>query len=564
LGVRGIGAALLLSLVLGEPLRAAPQAPPSSARLYVRGSKSLTDVIEVVGKDLERRSRDGRPLLVVLVDPSPRPSDAVGAIGERLCELGDGLPGARILVAATNGSLPPSGKPQDLVGACESFSGNGQDGVRNLLASVRRAVKVYRSWTGPKDILLVAETGVCAEEELEETLLHLDRAKVRFSVVAGEAAFAQPWSWSPPLPPGFVLRLTGHPDMRRDTAYPACEAPFPDTPAGWDAGLARTTYRLTPEHRPFGSWFKLPSGFGYYHLARLCQQTGGRYFMYGYEKGRGRLNLGYDYGTLRLFEPDLRSRAEIMAGLARHPLASVLFKVWRRLAEPRCGVISRAPPIGPGKPGGRPRSLEEVPSRPDRPVKLRFVSESEASAVRDTLRRRREHVAWALSELDGAEREYRIGTRGRVEPGDRRWMAQVDLMRLQLLRVRFHLGELLASLEDLSDADFDGNVIQLRPRTIYRGTTLVPGAAIPDEPEQIEALDGAIREMEHLQGTYRGTPWGLAATLGELSTWVIVIQPESGSKPQVRPRSRGGRTGTPARKPPRPSSGGGGTTTGGD
>jgi hypothetical protein len=568
LGVRGIGAALLLSLFFAGYVQAAPPAPRSSSHLYIRGAKSLSTVLNVVGHDLGNRTRkEGPPLLIILVDPSHRPAAAFAKLAGRLEKMRDRVPGSRVLLAPVSGALPPIDGLQDLAAACKTLAASPQGGVRNLLGSARRAVKAYRAWPGPKDMLLVAEVGVSAEEEMEETLSALKRAEFRFSVVAGEAAFSKPWSWAPPVPAGFVVRLTGHPDMRRDTAYPACEGPFPDTPGTWDLGLAQTSYRLTPKHKHLPSAFNLPSGFGYFHLARLCAETGGRYFMFGFVRSRSRFKLTYDYGMMRLFAPDLRSRASIVSALARHPLASALFRIWGGLAEPRCGVIRRRSPIAPGGPEGRLRSTEETLTRPNRILKLSFTGKGDTVWVTDTLRGRMDSVMAALLELDSAERAYRRETGGRIRTGDHRWMAQVDLMRLQLLRVRFHMGEILATLEDLRDADFHNESISLLPRTIYRGTTPVTGMTLPAEPEQLRALHEVIGKLEHVEETYTGTPWGYTATLGELFTWVIVLHPKGESRPIVRARSGGKKDRTPAKKPrptTQPGSSGGGATTGGD
>jgi hypothetical protein len=557
---------LLAALVLACSARSAWSAPRSSSHLYIRGSKSLSAVLDVIGRDLRLAAKKGPPLLIVLVDPSPRPAAAARALGGPLEKLGDRVPGSRVLVAAVDGDLPSADGPQDLDVASKAIAAGAKGGVRNLLGAVRRAAKTYRSWRGPKNLLLVAEAGTSIEEDMEETLAFLTRADMRFSVVAGEAAFAQPRTWTPARPTGFVLRLTGHPDMRRDTAYPACDVPFPDTPGAWDFSLAQTVYRLTPQHRYLPNQFKLPSGFGYYHLARLCAETGGRYFLYSFVRTRSTLRLTYDYGMMRLFAPDLRSRAAIVADLARHPLASVLYRIWRRLAEPRCGVILRSAPVAPGGPDGRLRSTEEAAISPNRVIKLYFTGKGDTVWVADTLRQRLGAVASALAALDDAVRAYRLETNGRIRSGDHRWVAQADLMRLQLLRVRFHTGEILATLNDLREEDFHNESITLSPRPIYRGTVPVPGMKLPVEPEQVRALHEVIGELEHVEETYTGTPWGYTATLGELHTWVIVLREKGKSRPVVRARSDGkGKTTRPPRKTsPQPGSSGGGTTTGGD
>ena len=213
--------------------------------------------------------------------------------------------------------------------------------------------------------------------------------------------------------------------------------------------------------------------------------------------------------------------------------------------------------------------MEEAVTRPNRILKLAFTGKGDTVWVADTLRQRLDSVTSALSDLDAAERNYRADTRGRIRTGDHRWMAQIDLMRLQLLRVRYHVGELLATLQDLRDEDFHNEAIYLSPRTIYRGTVPVSGMSLPEEPEQLRALHEVIGELEHIEETYAGTPWGYTATLGELYTWVIVLRDKGGSRPIVRARSSGKKDKTATKKPrprptPQPSSTGGGATTGGD
>jgi hypothetical protein len=283
-------------------------------------------------------------------------------------------------------------------------------------------------------------------------------------------------------------------------------------------------------------------------------------------KGKGGLNLEYDYGLMRLFEPDLRSRGEILAELPRRPLVTTIYRIWERLAQPSVGVIRRRPPISLTGPS---RVSEETDTIPNRPIHLSFSGPGETVWVADTLRQRLREVEAALATLAAAIGEDRR-TRTRGVPGVRhRWLAQADLMRLQLLRVRFHLGEILASLLDIREEELHNESIHLRRRTLYRGSMPERGASLPAEPRQLVFLHEAVGETERMEETYEGTPWGYAARCGELFTWDIVTHAKGGSRPVVRARSRGKKDDTPARKPrpkpstPRPGSTGGETPTGG-
>jgi hypothetical protein len=551
---------LVALLLLAAPAVAAPTA----SAVHVRGTRSLERVLPRLA--LAERGEEPR-LVVVLADPSVRVVAAVRRAAKALAGLKDALPpGSVVLLAEVGAKAPDPAEPQDLAAAVKA--GKARSGVRNLLEAVRRVVRAGRGWRGPRHVLLVAEVGVELEEEADRTLDALRRGGWRMSVASGEAPFARPWTWRPALPPGFLLRTTGHPDHRRDTAYPGCDVPFPDTPGSWDLGLAPTAFVRAPSGKRVPRAFVLPSGFGYAHLARLCAETGGRYYLVGFaaSKGKGGLNLEYDYGLMRLFEPDLRSRGEILAELPRRPLVTTIYRIWERLAQPSVGVIRRRPPISLTGPS---RVSEETDTIPNRPIHLSFSGPGETVWVADTLRQRLREVEAALATLAAAIGEDRR-TRTRGVPGVRhRWLAQADLMRLQLLRVRFHLGEILASLLDIREEELHNESIHLRRRTLYRGSMPERGASLPAEPRQLVFLHEAVGETERMEETYEGTPWGYAARCGELFTWDIVTHAKGGSRPVVRARSRGKKDDTPARKPrpkpstPRPGSTGGETPTGG-
>jgi hypothetical protein len=558
--------AALATLLVANLATLARSAPTSSAHLYVRGQKHLATIVVHVGRSLDARTGEEPALLVVLVDPAPRPARATRGIPPHLAWLQRRLPeGSRIVVTAVGQTPPPLDPPQDLAGACTAIAKKPVGGARNLLGAVRRVCRTYRGWPGLREVLLVTDPGAEGEEETEDTLRVLRKTGFRFHVVAGEAAFSRPWTWSPARPTGFLVRKTGHPGGMRDTVYAGCETAFPDTPGAFDLGnwMAPVSYRLTPEHKGY-RWYVLPSGFGYYHLARLAAATGGRYFVHGYG-AKGGLNLAYDYGLLRLFEPDLRDRATILSEVSRHPLARALYRVWGRLADPGVGALRRRSPVLTG--GPRLIAGEDEAVAPNRPLRLSFLGRGDAMGMADVAFRRLSEIERSLGDLESALRAHRSETGGRARSGDHRWLAQTQFLRLQLLRVRFHAGEYRASLLDIRDEDFNNQSVFLRPRTLYRGSVPVKDIELPAEARQVVRLDAVVSEIERFEETYAGTPWGVSARCGELFTFVIGTRDKGGSRPVVRTRSRGAKDETPAakRRPaptPRPSSGGGGTTTG--
>ncbi len=142
----------------------------------------------------------------------------------------------------------------------------------------------------------------------------LDRLKARkqtFSVVGSEAAFGRGWN------DGFAW--TGRGGVRRshwqepvegagrapwhggDTAYnhvphrfggPGWQTEFPIRMEGRENLLQRL--RKGQLERPSMTALPLPSAFGPYALSRICQQTGGRYVLWSWNRA-GRNNVTYDY-----------------------------------------------------------------------------------------------------------------------------------------------------------------------------------------------------------------------------------------------------------------------------
>jgi hypothetical protein len=545
-----LAAAILVVLAVAVSADAAPR---SGSALYFRGTKDLGAVLEIEGADLAARTREGPPLLVLLVDPGWRSIRAYRAATAALASVRERLgEGAQVVVGVV-GEAPP---------VIHKFQVDPQiepvRGIRNLLGSVRRAVKVYRRWKGPKHLLLVAADGAEGEEETEGTLAMLRRAGIRLSVVTGEAAFARPWRETPPRPAGFLVRSTGHPDDRRDTMYAACDTAFPEQPGAFELDLAPGGFRWTPAGKRLPDTFFLPSGFGYYHLARLCAETGGRYYLHSFGAPGGGIGIVYDYSVLGLFAPDLRSRAAILSDLGRCPEARALFRAWEALAKPSCGGVRRRPPVRLVK--GRPRMDEEGTVKPNRGLRLDFQGRGDAMAGLDLVRERIGDVEGALDLVEKARRGEH-GKKARPATAHRRWRAHLDLMNLQLMRLRFHLVEMERTLEDLEDEDIRNETIHLRPAPIAVGSELRPGVQFPED--WADFLREVLAESKRMEEAYAGTPWGYAASLGELVSFRVFTRKKGESRPVAR-TGEGTRPQPRRPKPGRPSSSGSGAATGGD
>ena len=571
---------MVLAAVLLGPISAlgAPEGDrTSSLGLYLRGLPTLRHVVDRVALDLEVRQREsgGPALLVLLVEHTPAPmahgAVALTALPDLFAKLG---PDARVALVATGGGgePEPTGDLRELAERLADLRATMSGAAPNVLADLRRVAHAYSGWKGPRDVLLLANLGAPIEENLEGTIRDLGRSGFRVSVVAGEAAHSRPWTDAPAVPPGFQLRAIGARADGGTTVYAGGDSAFRETPDLFDADLADTTFRIFLG-RFAATKVPIPSGFGYYHLARLCQETGGRYFTFTYVKSPARtVPIQLNYGLLRLMEPDLRSRTEITRSIAADPLARAVYRAWSRLADRGTGVIRREVPFDIG----RMVPQDEVPVAPTRPLRFGFLGKGDAFAMNGLVKQRLREVEACLREVDDAIAKYRVANGGGVAAGDGRWLAEAELMKLQLLRARFHLGEMDEGVKSLLDVDYRNKTIRLVPRLLFRGARPVPGAELPTALSQVGALHETIGHTEAMAERYEGTPWAYWASLGELHRYVVVMNDKGDSRPVAKSGDddKGGKSDDkksptdekpkpPSPPPPKPNPGQPGSTSGG-
>jgi len=511
--------------------------------LYIRGLKNLREVVDRVAIDLEVRQREaGQPaLLVILVERSgaamAHGAVAVTALPGLFEKLG---PDARVVITTTGaGDTPePSGDVRAIAARLAELRATIDNKAPNVMADLRRVARAYDGWRGPRNILLLTNLGAPIEENLEGTLRALKRDGFRLSVVAGETALSRPWTATPALPPEYKLRPMGSRKDADPTMYAACDVAFPQTPDLFDVQLADTVFRIFLG-RFAGTKVPMPSGFGYYHLARLCKETGGRYFTYSFVKSRART-------ILRLMEPDLRNRAEITRSIAGNPLARAVYRAWSRLSDRQYAVIRRNAPFDTSRmvPQG------ETPVMPSRPLRFSFLGKGDAFAMNDLVKKRKREVEAALRDLEKVLVKYRADNPSGVADGDGRWLAHTELMKLQLLRARFHLGEIYEAVKSLLDADYRNKTIRLAPRPMFRGVRPVRGAELPTASAQIRALHEAIGHTEYMEEHYTGTPWAYWAGLGELRRYRVIMADKGGSKPVAKSSDKDGEGKGNGKKPP--------------
>jgi hypothetical protein len=567
------------------------------ADVYERSLSTMTEVLVRVAKDLKVRADawPGRPgadpgagpgaTLVIVVDPTSSLEREMEEMAAALpTVIAEGPRGLRIgvLGAAAEWTAPTDSTAA--AGALVVLRAAPFEGPKNLLDAVREAAeKLPTPATNPRAILLVSREGGDGEDDVEATRdVLLDRG-VAFYSACREAGFERPWEFDfkPVEVPDLGLTQRFNPLPRRHPKgeiFYGCDVPFGLVPCQWetkDLPFAQAEFQWTPGA---SSRFPVPSGFGYYGLATLSWSTGGRCFVFDF-RGRGGAGRGaggrvelYDLGRLNLFAPDLRPRAEVLRDLERDRRAATILKIWDHLSDEEGPVVLDRPSLERGGSGFESRPMMPVRSQMaiDRVIETEQELQKANELAADRLKRVEKALGWWKEE---AERDAAPAKDALA----RRTQADFDLLGFQLLKVRFHWGEVRAALARITPDAVDGHHrTRFAPFPLTQGVMTPPGGLAFGDPVREATFAQAAASGRHLADKYRGMPWALVVERGmffSVTTRTEEIRPptpppreereamgESRPAPKVPPREP-----PPPPKPPpkgeRPSSAGDGSTT---
>jgi hypothetical protein len=213
------------------------------------------------------------------------------------------------------------------------------------------------------------------------------------------------------------------------------------------------------------------------------------------------------------------------------------------------------------------------PVRSGTDFEARYETMKEVQRAKERAIERKKRVEQALGWwTDEAKRET-TPSEASPDPLMRRVEADFDLLGFQLQKVRFHWGEILAALDTIDPAVFDGSHrVRLEPVPLAIGVkTLNPNLRTLGLERAAAYVDASVIGRR-LGAKYHGTPWELFVEKGFFVTIKAVVvdvrpianpRPEKGEKPPKPPPMKP--DGPPPRPPPpsRPSSGGGSEKTGG-
>ena len=581
------------ALLPGLALVAAGTLPPATAANEARTAAEtyerkgrLADCLVYVAKDLgaraEQAGTDDPPKLLLVLDTTRSMANELealkGALDEAWAEgpssLRVGVMGIRL-----DAYLAPTRMDKHVKGMLDRLALTPVEGQRNVMAAVREAAGLIRAegGDGPRAILLVTQEGGETEEDVEATRDAVFDSGAAFYCVAGEAAFEH--AWTQPFQPredaklGLTERFDPSPRRIDDgSLWYGSEVAYPLIPYAWEGSFAQTSFNwVSPPAYP------APSGFGYWHLATLAFTSGGRYFIFDFPgkvlpKGvAARRTTMYDMSRLSQLAPDLRPRSTILKQMKKDARATTIVRIWEHLANEAVPLIQEIGTLE--RRGG-------LSSRPVRSIsgRLPYVGWFEDL---DDVKKAKRAVQERVRALDDALKWWNT-TAGRavtpregvIDSLDARIEADFRLLGVQLLKARFHWGELLATIESVEPLDVTYRRVRFAPRVLFSRFRVPDPPPDTGDAERNALLASFILAQRDMQEDYASTPWSLMLEKGWTSTFtkIVEIVERDPPKPTKPPKPGDGdpAPAPPPKKPPspppagpRPGSGSGGPTTGG-
>lgn len=286
---------------------------------------------------------------------------------------------------------------------------------QNVYADLRAAAAALARTDGEREILLVTLENGDVEDDLEQTVAILEKARAKLTVLTTEAYVADSyWAARP------------YQEKPRGTTLTGGDAPVIDLPWGW-------LFQITVANEV------TPAAYATYGLNRLVAATGGRLFLHtkpdqtGHQCGWYNACLfcrndhlpqeeAYWDTRVRLLAPLTLARKDALSVLGRDPCFRAVVTAWRQAAQE--GLLRSQPPV----------RLQGTSASPDRQRPGRDIDLLGTTSFARHARRAEEAAAAAerLRDQLAAELE-RIG-QGQALPRQEA-SAHFTLLMLQLARV---------------------------------------------------------------------------------------------------------------------------------
>jgi len=404
--------------------------------------------------------------------------------------------------------------------APETAAGALTPKLEKLLATSRRPISTFRALhktlgnhTEPGVIVYLADWHFEDDDRPEGLLKRLRARKQRFSVIGSEAAFGRGWndgfSWTGEEE--FADRIGKNPWRAQGGKVPwhGGETAYNHVPhrfggIGWQTEFPRRlefgenlAQRVRDGEIQEAAFlrFPLPSAFGPYALSRICQETGGRYVLWSWNRA-GRSSVTYDYSRCELFAPDLRSRSAIRNDIVKRPLARAINSAWHMLAASRSGLVHTTPSVGEN---------HATPQAHGKTERGEFLGLSwPGKASRDDFVRRAEKTIRVYDRaLKLIDRPIRKTTEPK-DPIDRRYLADAHLLQFIVRAQRFSMDAALTLARSVKDDAWKGEQFPaLQPTPAPRASEI-------------------MAQRREFLVRYRGTPFGEQVDRNRIDVFELV------------------------------------------
>lgn len=426
-----VTATLVLLLAPAAPHAVAGEDLPRAADVTDRG-RDVDRILDLVLAPRPDADGEGRVLALLLdVTASLQRSDFAGEFEAALARNERSLARTRIAVAGVGDgylALAPTLDRELTVRRVQELCARPRTAFQNVYAAVRHLVKDLKGEQGERKILLVTLENGDAEDDVERTVLALERSGTRLSVICREAFVSDSyWILKPPRgPPG--------------TTFTGSEAAFVEVPWGlrFQWGIPNNG---------------VLSGYAMYGLTRLAAATDGRVYLYYPPSGAHHVCCGYFWcrclfcdgdhapeGTiyqsqrLKALSPLAASRRDVLRHAVNDPWYRAVQRAWESAA--RNGLVYSRPTLD--LQGGTVR-IERNPYRGWTPLGTTVSFGSEIARARRLL-----DACDAI--LDGMRRD---AERARDQGGSERYRAIAETTRLMLYVTRFNLLHYVAFCEEV-------------------------------------------------------------------------------------------------------------------
>lgn len=318
-----------------------PQTPPTpTAATVTEPGRTLTRPLDIV---IGGRAADGgERTLVVLLDPAPGlvSGGFVDAFAAALTANAKAVAGTRIGLCVTGAKDPlvvaPTDDHQAVLRAMRTAVARPAGDFQNVFAAARAAVPAFGGSAGERVLLIAALENGDLEDDVEATVVALQKAKVRVEMLTSEATLADSY-WA----------AHSYHDAPRGAQMTGADGGVIDLPWGWL--FQRDSANETT-----------PAGFAPWGYSRLAAATAGRVFLHATSQ-QTRHSCGanldclfcrgdhtppddaWHSALLAQVAPLVGTRSDTLAAMRRDPSCRAMVDTWRAAAK--AGLLLCEPPI---------------------------------------------------------------------------------------------------------------------------------------------------------------------------------------------------------------------------